>query len=300
MTTGEHDPFLKQITPVAFAIRALGGPEAPLENPGGAESTTGTRGSGGPLVTPEVQELDENEDSDPEIRALDRSLNAQTSSATINLVKGKVTASSIFADVQNLTPRKRKGNSLVSLRINPKRDRHYLPSVSKKAKPTFSSSFLSILDEHLTGGKSSRDEALKTMSGPTMPYTRSDPLDSVDDEVMEVEATRTLSKGDKKTVSFSGTKISSSLGSDCFLGDDEDQVSSIPPSWFKPEDKLQRTPDTEKQVAQLTHDLAAQKKTAQCQSAQAVAASAGEEKDKSVAELEKFSSTMKKNDKAQK
>ncbi|MFS7979614.1 hypothetical protein Hanom_Chr10g00929781 [Helianthus anomalus] len=210
MTTGEHDPFLKQITPAAFAIRAPGRPKAPLENPGGAESTTGTRGSGGPLVTPEVQELDENEDSDPEIRALDRNLNAQTSSATIYLVKGKVTASSIFADVQNLTPRKRKG-----------------------------------------------------------------------------------------------TKISSSLGSDCFLGDDEDQVSSIPPSWFKPEDKLQRTPDTEKQVAQLTHDLAAQKKkikalTAQCQSAQVTAASAGEEKDKSVAELEKFSSTMKKNDKAHK
>ncbi|KAJ0697213.1 hypothetical protein HanLR1_Chr10g0366481 [Helianthus annuus] len=69
-------------------------------------------------------------------------------------------------------------------------------------------------------------------------------------------------------------------------------------------DKLQRTPDTEKRVAQLTRDLAAKKKkikalTAQCQSAQA-AALAGEERDKSAAELDKFASTMKENDTAHK
>ncbi|KAF5778917.1 hypothetical protein HanRHA438_Chr12g0564541 [Helianthus annuus] len=197
-TIGDGDPFLQLITPAGFAITAPGGPEVPLENPARDDSTTGTGGSGGSLVVPEVPELNEGEDSDPEIHALDRNLNVQPSSATASSDKGKelATSSASPANVQNLTPRKRKGDSLVSLQINPKKDRQYLQKFSKKAKPTLSSSFdpiLSILDEHLMGGKSSRDEAPKTMSGPTMTCTRSNPLDSVDDEVMEVETMGTLS-----------------------------------------------------------------------------------------------------------
>ncbi|MFS8035283.1 hypothetical protein Hanom_Chr17g01591261 [Helianthus anomalus] len=215
-TTGEDDPFLQQITLADFAITSPGGPEVPLENHARDESTTGTGGSGGSLVVPKVPELNEGEDSDPEIHALDRNLNVQPSLATVSSVKGKEGATSL-ASPANV---------------------HYLPNFSKKAKSTLSSLsdlVLSLLDEHLMRGKSSRDEAPKTMSGPTVPYTRSNHLDLVDDEVIEVETMGTLSCGDKKAMSFSGTALSSSLGPDSFLGDDEDQVSSIPPSWFRPE-----------------------------------------------------------------
>ncbi|KAJ0771655.1 hypothetical protein HanPI659440_Chr07g0271561 [Helianthus annuus] len=70
-------------------------------------------------------------------------------------------------------------------------------------------------------------------------------------------------------------------------------------------DKLQRTPDTEKNVSQLNRDLAAQKErikalAAQCQSAQVAAASAGEERGKVAAELTRFAAVMKESDKAYK
>ncbi|MFS7966682.1 hypothetical protein Hanom_Chr09g00776661 [Helianthus anomalus] len=58
---------------------------------------------------------------------------------------------------------------------------------------------------------------------------------------MEVENPETTSKRDDKThgkpkvVTFSGTTLGSSLGPDSFIDDEEDQVSSLPPSWFGPE-----------------------------------------------------------------
>ncbi|MFS7924755.1 hypothetical protein Hanom_Chr03g00276401 [Helianthus anomalus] len=42
------------------------------------------------------------------------------------------------------------------------------------------------------------------------------------------------SKGEGKVVSFTGTVLGSSLGPDCFLEDNEDQVSYLPSSWFGP------------------------------------------------------------------
>ncbi|KAF5790067.1 hypothetical protein HanXRQr2_Chr09g0378671 [Helianthus annuus] len=60
-------------------------------------------------------------------------------------------------------------------------------------------------------------------------------------ENMEVEDPVITSKGDGKTqggakvVTFSGTILDSSLGPDCFIDDEEDQVSSLPPSWYGPE-----------------------------------------------------------------
>ncbi|MFS7914367.1 hypothetical protein Hanom_Chr02g00152541 [Helianthus anomalus] len=41
--------------------------------------------------------------------------------------------------------------------------------------------------------------------------------------------------GETKVVTFSGMILDSSLGPDCFLDDEENQVSSLPPSWFGPE-----------------------------------------------------------------
>ncbi|KAJ0576140.1 hypothetical protein HanOQP8_Chr05g0178781 [Helianthus annuus] len=192
-----------------------------------------------------------------------------------------------------------------------------------------------------------------------------------------------------KAVTFSGTILDSSLGPDRFIDDEEDQVSSLPPSWFGPElmsffryadvfsddmeidpataeektllfnistpldharsrrmknqdlgatvlsdqaqsnifvtelyrrwieaepvrenleketrslkHKIQRSPDAEKKIAQLTQDLHAQQEkvkslTTQSQSSQAAAASAAEDRDRIAAELKGFSESMQKKD----
>ncbi|MFS8024014.1 hypothetical protein Hanom_Chr16g01458301 [Helianthus anomalus] len=96
------------------------------------------------------------------------------------------------------------------------------------------------LDEHLTGGKFSREEAARAQSEPTPTFFCGFiPISEV--ESMETEIPETASKEKEKTqdgpkaVTFSGTILDSSLGPDRFLDDEEDQVSSIPPSWFGPE-----------------------------------------------------------------
>ncbi|KAM0040034.1 hypothetical protein Hdeb2414_s0012g00389021 [Helianthus debilis subsp. tardiflorus] len=230
---------------------------------------------------------------------------------------------------------------------------------------------------------------------------------------MEAEFPETASKEKEKAhegskaVTFSGTILGSSLGPDCFLDDEEDQVSSLPPSWFGPElmsffryadvfsdemeidpataeekfvpdwdirnkdsvmdelvsrtllfnistpldhsrsrrmkvrdlgaavlanqgqsnifvtelyrrwveaesvrenleketrslkRKIQRTPETDKKIAQLTSDLQAQQEkfkslTTQSQSSQAAAASVAEDRDRIAAELKNFSESMQK------
>ncbi|KAF5760093.1 hypothetical protein HanXRQr2_Chr16g0749241 [Helianthus annuus] len=96
------------------------------------------------------------------------------------------------------------------------------------------------LDEHLTGGKFSREEAALARSKPTPAFSGGFlPVNEV--EGMDVENPKVSSKGAGKTpgeykvVTFSGTTLGSSLGPDCFVGEEEDQVSSHPPSWFEPE-----------------------------------------------------------------
>ncbi|MFS8009788.1 hypothetical protein Hanom_Chr14g01289481 [Helianthus anomalus] len=96
------------------------------------------------------------------------------------------------------------------------------------------------LDEHLSGGKLSREEAALARSAPTLVY--SDGFLPVNEtENVEVENPITSDKGDgdvrggAKVVTFSSTILGSSLGPDCFIDDEEDQVSSLPPSWFGPE-----------------------------------------------------------------
>ncbi|KAM0049542.1 hypothetical protein Hdeb2414_s0008g00287141 [Helianthus debilis subsp. tardiflorus] len=232
---------------------------------------------------------------------------------------------------------------------------------------------------------------------------------------MEVGNPEITSKGDGKThgeqkvVTFSGTTLGSSLGPDRFIDCEEDQVSSLPPSWFGPElmsffryadvfsddmeidpataeekfvpdwdirnkdsvmdelvartllfnisipldharsrrmksrdlgamvlsnqaqsnifvtelyrrwveavsvrenleketfslkYKIQRTPDTEKKIAQLTQDLRTHQEkvktlTTQNQSSQAAAASAAEDRDRIEAELKNFAESLQKKD----
>ncbi|MFS8020131.1 hypothetical protein Hanom_Chr15g01411921 [Helianthus anomalus] len=96
------------------------------------------------------------------------------------------------------------------------------------------------LDEHLTGGKFSREEAALARTKPTPTFSGGF-LPSNEVESMETEIPETSSKEKEKTrsepkvVTFSGMALSSSLGPDCFTDGEEDQVSSVPSSWFGPE-----------------------------------------------------------------
>ncbi|KAM0064885.1 hypothetical protein Hdeb2414_s0003g00108291 [Helianthus debilis subsp. tardiflorus] len=97
---------------------------------------------------------------------------------------------------------------------------------SKKVKKGSSHSGSDImveLDEHHTGGKFSREEAALARSKPT-PVFSGGFLPVNEMESMEVENPEVTS-----------TTLGSSLGPDCFVGEEEDQVSSLPPSWFGPE-----------------------------------------------------------------
>ncbi|MFS7965436.1 hypothetical protein Hanom_Chr09g00762221 [Helianthus anomalus] len=88
-------------------------------------------------------------------------------------------------------------------------------------------------------GKSSIEEASQARSAPTPTFSRGFLLVN-EAESMEVDNLVITSKGDgkthseSKTVTFSGTILDSSLGPGCFIDDEEDQVSSLSPSWFGP------------------------------------------------------------------
>ncbi|KAJ0604160.1 hypothetical protein HanRHA438_Chr02g0058271 [Helianthus annuus] len=118
-----------------------------------------------------------------------------------------------------------------------------MPKATKIVKKSTSHSgnnVLTDLTEHLSGGKSSREEAAKARSAPSATFSGGYFLVN-DTEVMEIEEPTVTSKdegkvqGDVKMVTFSGTILGSSLGPDCFLDDEEDQVSSLPSSWFESE-----------------------------------------------------------------
>ncbi|KAF5817260.1 hypothetical protein HanXRQr2_Chr02g0050831 [Helianthus annuus] len=93
---------------------------------------------------------------------------------------------------------------------------------------------LTDLTEHLSCGKSSREEAAKARSASAITFSGGYLL--VDEaEVMATKEATVTCKGEENVVSFSGTVLGSSLGLDCFLQDNEDQVSSLSSSWFGPE-----------------------------------------------------------------
>ncbi|KAM0063742.1 hypothetical protein Hdeb2414_s0003g00094511 [Helianthus debilis subsp. tardiflorus] len=114
------------------------------------------------------------------------------------------------------------------------------PQKNKRGSSHSGSDVMVELDEHLTGGKFSREEAARARSAPTATFSGGF-LPVTEMESMEMENPETTSKGDgkihgeQKVVTFSGTTLDSSLGPDRFIDDEEDQVSSIPPSWFRPE-----------------------------------------------------------------
>ncbi|MFS7899654.1 hypothetical protein Hanom_Chr00s071259g01788931 [Helianthus anomalus] len=111
---------------------------------------------------------------------------------------------------------------------------------TKKGSSHSGSDVMIEFDEHLTGGKFSREEAALARSKPSPAFSGGFFLVN-ETESMDVENLEFTSKkfgrtpGEHKVVTFSGTTLGSSLGPDCFVCGEEDQVSSLPPSWFGPE-----------------------------------------------------------------
>ncbi|KAJ0614751.1 hypothetical protein HanIR_Chr02g0065941 [Helianthus annuus] len=222
---GDGEPFIKKIAPAAYEIRPPVDSKVSSKDLAGPESGTEMAGSSRVQVT--VDPLVINKDSDPEIQDLNRELK-NPSLAVIG--KGKATSSS--TDVNGLVHRKRK---IETHQINPK-DVLPLPKTGKKTKRAQSSSTDQVfthLTEHLSGGRSSREETAKARSAPVIAYSGFLPVDDM--EEMKTEDALVTSKGEGKVVSFSGTVLGPSFGPDYFLEDDEDQVSSLPSSWFGPE-----------------------------------------------------------------
>ncbi|KAF5768556.1 hypothetical protein HanXRQr2_Chr14g0637781 [Helianthus annuus] len=226
---------MKQVASVAHEIRPL--IDQGTSEPSAADATSSvpkplkdTAGSSGSRAKDDPPQ--EEVDSDPEVRSLDKALKYRPSTASL---KSKGAASDV----------KLKGLILNRKKEVPQiRSSDPLP-MPKRKKPKRSSSHssgnvITELDEHLSGRKSSRDEAALARSAPTPTFLGGFLLVN-EIENMEVEDPVTTSKGDGKTqrepkmLTFSGTILDSSLGSDYFIDDEEDQVSSLPPSWFGPE-----------------------------------------------------------------
>ncbi|KAF5774995.1 hypothetical protein HanRHA438_Chr13g0617361 [Helianthus annuus] len=169
-------------------------------------------------------------DSDPEVHSIDEALQYPPSVS----LKSK----GVMPEVgQKILFRKRKNESLQICSSDPLPMPK--PKKNKKGSSHSGSDVMVELDEHLTGGKHSREEAALARSAPTPTFSGGFlPVNEV--ESMEVENPEAMDKGDGKTrgepkvVTFSGTNLDSSLGLDHFIDDEEDQVTSLPSSWFGP------------------------------------------------------------------
>ncbi|KAM0000681.1 hypothetical protein Hdeb2414_s0415g00888841 [Helianthus debilis subsp. tardiflorus] len=168
-------------------------------------------------------------DDDSDIRSLDEALQYPPSSSSLK-------SKGITSDA-NLKPlvRKRKNETLQILSFDPLPMPK--PKKNKKGSSYSGGDVLIELNEHLTGGKFSGEEAARARSAPTPTFSGGFlPINEV--ECMEIENLETTSKEKGKThsepnvVTSSGTTLDSSLGPDRFIDDEEDQVSSVSPSWF--------------------------------------------------------------------
>ncbi|KAJ0736157.1 hypothetical protein HanPI659440_Chr11g0440381 [Helianthus annuus] len=241
---GEGDvPLMKQVESSAHPIRPLADPNVTVSFAVGATSVPRSAseqavpeaaslislknvGGSSESQVGEKSVLDD-VDVDPEIRSLDEALQYRPSS-----LKSKGAESSVDLMVRS---RKRK-NEPIHIRST---DPLPLPKLKKTKKDSYSEgNVMEELDEHLTGGRFSKEEAALARNKPTPVYSGGFVPDS-EVESMEVENPVDTDKGkahsDLKVVTFSGTRLGSSLGPDCFIDDEEDQVSLLPSSWFGPE-----------------------------------------------------------------
>ncbi|MFS7964464.1 hypothetical protein Hanom_Chr08g00750681 [Helianthus anomalus] len=228
-------PFMKQVAYAAQEIRPLITQDT--SEPTAVEATSSipmpTKGAAGSSGSQAVKKsILDDVDSDPEVRSLDEALQHPPSSASL---KSKGIMSD--ADLKPLV-RKRKSETSQILSSDPLPMPR--PKKNKRGSSYSTGDVMIELDEHLTGGKFSREEAARARSAPTPSFSGGF-LHVSEVESMEVENPETTGKGDEKSrgepkvVTFSGTNLDSSLGPDRFIDDEEDQVSSLPPSWFGPE-----------------------------------------------------------------
>ncbi|KAM0013602.1 hypothetical protein Hdeb2414_s0041g00736671 [Helianthus debilis subsp. tardiflorus] len=235
--TGRSSARSVRVSSAAYEIRPP--PNQITSEPSAADATTsitkptkGTAGSSGPHM--KVSILDD-VDSDPEVRSLNEALEYKSSHVSLK-------SKGVLSDTEQkgLVHQKRKAEG-VQIRFSPSL---LIPKLVKRSKGSSrshsSDNIMTELDEHLSGGKSSREEAASARSAPTPAYSGGF-LSVNETENMDVENPITSGKGDgyvqggAKVVTSSGTILGSSLGPDCFIDDEEDQVSSLPPSWFGPE-----------------------------------------------------------------
>ncbi|KAJ0542520.1 hypothetical protein HanLR1_Chr00c1019g0787601 [Helianthus annuus] len=154
-------------------------------------------------------------DSDPDVRSLDEALQYRPSSASWKS-KGIVHE----VDHQPLV-RKRKTES-IQIRSS---DPLAIPKMKKikKGSSQFGGDVMDELDEHLTGGKFSREEAARARIEPTPTFSGgflpTNEVESMETEVPEITSKeKGKAHGEPKVVTFSGRPM-----------------SSLPSSWFGPE-----------------------------------------------------------------
>ncbi|KAM0067535.1 hypothetical protein Hdeb2414_s0002g00062401 [Helianthus debilis subsp. tardiflorus] len=228
-------PLMKQVAYAAQEIRPLTTQDA--SEPSMAEVTssipTPTKGAAGSSGSQAGKKsILDDVDSDPEVRSIDESLQYHPYSASLKS-KGVMPE----ADQKALV-RKRKNDPLQIRSSDPLPMPR--PKKNKRSSSHSGGDMMNELDEHLTGGKFSREEAALVRSAPTPTFSGGF-LPSNEMESMEVENPEATEKGNEKirgepkVVTFSGTNLDSSLGPDRFIDDEEDQVSSLPSSLFGPE-----------------------------------------------------------------
>ncbi|KAM0057864.1 hypothetical protein Hdeb2414_s0005g00163451 [Helianthus debilis subsp. tardiflorus] len=223
---------MKQVASAAQEIHPLTGqgtskPSAADATSSVPKPTKGAVGSSGSQAR--MESILDDVDSDPEVRSLDEALKYQPYS-------GSVKSKSVTSDVEPKGFVRKRKNEALQIRSS---DPLPMPKVKKNKKSSSHSSgnVISELDEHLSVGKSSREEASLARSASTPAFSGGYLLIN-ESENMEMEDQGVTSKGNEKAqsepkmVTFSGTILDSSLGPDCFIDDEGDQVTSLPPSWF--------------------------------------------------------------------
>ncbi|MFS7934434.1 hypothetical protein Hanom_Chr05g00391521 [Helianthus anomalus] len=222
--------FMQQVASAAQEIRPLTGSSEPSTAEATSSVPKPTKGAAG-LSGCQVgkDSILDSVDDDPEVRSLDDALKYRPSS-------GSLKSKDIASDVEPKGLIRKRKNEAIQIRSS---DPLPMPSVKKNKKSSSYSSgnVITELDEHLSGGKSSREEAALARSA-SNPAFSGGYLPVNESENMEIEDQGVTSKGNEKVQSepkmmtFSGTILDSSFGPDCFIDDEGDQVTSLPPSWF--------------------------------------------------------------------
>ncbi|KAF5779115.1 hypothetical protein HanRHA438_Chr12g0566981 [Helianthus annuus] len=245
------DPFLQQTTRAAYKIRDINPSNAVKACVSSSSAPTTTivnisRSSNTFISIPEGPSTvkDDKPNSHADILEINHELNSGRLplSASEGMESGSTNIQTTSSGSKKPTTlRKRKTGRTITSKPDAKKTKKgdvLLNIVSEKTnKEHFASSgfLLENLNKYLTGGKSARDKAPLKMPN-SMPFVKLSLVDNVRDDNIDTNVEVVMSEEGKKAVSFSCMDLSSFLGLDRPLEGDGDQVSSVPPSWFKSEE----------------------------------------------------------------